>query len=116
MAAGVHWIKDGKLKDPPTNGGPGGLDERMLLHREGYVKVLESESGTIVRWAMFTSNWASLYFVMEWIHGTLGPYQLQYYSAGWFTERFEQAWEASDRIHQLIYKSDVHLSQTVYIQ
>ncbi len=116
MAAGVHWVKDGKLKDPPTNGGPGGLDERMLLHREGYVKVLESESGTIVRWAMFTSNWASLYFVMEWIHGTLGPYQLQYYSAGWFTERFEQAWEASDRIHQLIYKSDVHLSQTVYIQ
>jgi hypothetical protein len=50
---------------------------------------------------MFTSNWASLYFAMEWIHGTLGPYQLQYYSAGWFTDRFEQAWEASDRIHQL---------------
>ena len=116
MAVGVHWIKDGKLVAPPGEGGPVALDERALLHREGYVKLLESESGTTVRWAMFSSNWASLYYAMEWIHGALGPYQLQYYSAGWFTERFEQAWEASDRIHQLVHKSDVHLSQTVYIQ
>ena len=32
------------------------------------------------------------------------------------TSAIEHAWEASDRIHQLIHKSDVHLSQTVYIQ
>lgn len=116
MAEVVQWIKDGRIKQLPTNNGPGSPDERALLHREGYVKLLENESGTIIRWAMFSSNWASLYFAMEWVHGALGHYQLQYYSAGWFTERFEQAWEASDRIHQLIHKSDVHLSQTVYIQ
>ena len=116
MAEVVHWIKDGKIKAPPGEGGLGSSEERALLHREGYVKTLESGTGTIVRWAMFSSNWASLYYALEWIHGALGPYQLQYYSAGWFTERFEQAWEASDRIHQLIHKSDVHLSQTVYIQ
>jgi hypothetical protein len=52
----------------------------------------------------------------EWIHGAPGPFQLQYYSAGWFNERYEHAWEASDRILQLVQKSDVHLSQTVYIQ
>ena len=116
MAAGTHWVRHGKIVDPPGDGGPGRIDERALLHREGYVKLLESETGTIVRWTMFSSNWASLYFTMEWLHGARGPYQLQYNSACWFTEHFEQAWEASDRIHQLVHKSDVHLSQTVYIQ
>jgi hypothetical protein len=91
-------------------------DERTLLHRQGCVKITENETGCIVRWAMFSANWASLFYVMEWIHGAQGPFQLQYNSAGWFNERYEHAWEASDRIDQLIYKSDVHLSQTVYIQ
>lgn len=91
-------------------------DERWLLHRQGFVKIVESNTGTIVRWAMFSANWASLYFASEWIHGAIGPFQLQYHSAGWFNERYEHAWEASERIDQLIYKSDVQLSQTVYIQ
>lgn len=91
-------------------------DERELLHRQGHVKVTEGETGTVMKWAMFSANWASLYYVMDWIHGAAGPFQLQYYSAGWFNERYEHAWEASDRVDQLVYKSDVHLSQTVYIQ
>ncbi len=115
MMAGVHWVKDGKIQPLPGLGGPAAADERTLLHREGYVKLIESDMGTTVRWAMFSANWASLYFAMEWVHGALGPYQLQYYSAGWFNERYEHAWEAADRIHHLIHKSDVHLSQTVYI-
>ena len=94
---------------PPSN-------ERALLHREGYVKITVDETGVTIRWAMFSANWASLYFVSEWVHGERGPFTLQYHSAGWFNERLEQAWEVSDRINQLIQKSDVHLSQTVYIQ
>ena len=116
MAAGVHWVAHGKMQPPPEAADGKALDERTLLHREGYVKIIENDTGTTVRWAMFSANWASLYFVMEWIHGASGPFQLQYNSAGWFNERFEHAWEAADRIHQLIHKSDVHLSQTVYIQ
>ena len=116
MAAGVLWVKDGRFQSPQLPAGATALDERALLHRESFVKITEDETGTTMRWAMFTSNWASLYFAIEWIHGALGPYQLQYYSAGWFNERYEHAWEAADRIHHLIHKSDVHLSQTVYIQ
>ena len=116
MAEVVHWIKDGKIKAPPGEGGPARSEERALLHRESYVKTLESETGTIVRWAMFSSNWASLYFAMEWIHGAFGPFQLQYHSAGWFNERYDHAWQATERIHHLIHKSDVHLSQTVYMK
>ena len=116
MAAGLHWIANGRIQPPPDLGGKPDVDERTLLHREGYVKIVESDTGTTVRWAMFSANWASLYFVMEWIHGAAGPFQLQYYSAGWFNERFDHPWEAAGRIHHLIHKSDVHLSQTVYIQ
>jgi hypothetical protein len=116
MAEAVHWVAHGRLK-PATELRAGERpDERALLHREGFVKIVESETGTTVRWAMFSANWAALYFVMDWIHGAIGPFQLQYYSAGWFNERYDHAWEASDRIHHLIHKSDVHLSQTVYIQ
>lgn len=116
MTAAVHWVANGKIESQPETKGAQGPDERALLHREGYVKIVESDTGTTIRWAMFSANWASLYFVMEWIHTAVGPFQLQYYSAGWFNERFDHAWEAVDRIHHLIHKSDVHLSQTVYIQ
>ncbi len=116
MAEAIHWVAHGRLQPAMDLRGGEKLDERALLHREGYVKIVESETGTTVRWAMFSANWASLYFVMDWIHGAIGPFQLQYYSAGWFNERYDHAWEASSRIHHLIHKSDVHLSQTVYIQ
>lgn len=116
MAEAIHWVAHGRLQTATELRGGERLDERALLHREGCVKIVESETGTTVRWAMFSANWASLYFVMDWIHGAIGPFQLQYYSAGWFNERYDHAWEASDRIHHLIHKSDVHLSQTVYIQ
>ncbi|MFN4141671.1 hypothetical protein [Aestuariivirga sp.] len=115
MASEVHWVNDGRFQ--PELEKPGAAaDERALLQRQGYVKIVESDTGTTVRWSMFSANWASLFFVTEWIHGARGPFQLQYYSAGWFNERYEHSWEAADRIHHLIYKSDVHLSQTVYIQ
>ncbi|WP_421695419.1 hypothetical protein [Aestuariivirga sp.] len=89
--------------------------ERDLLQREGYVKISESEQGTTVRWSMFSRNWSSLFFAAEWLQSAFGPFHLQYYSAGWFNERHEQPWAAANRIHHLLHKSDVHLSQTVYI-
>lgn len=110
MSSQIHWVSKGSLQPPPS-----GMDERELLHRQGFVKIEQDDNGTTVKWTMFSSNWASLYFAMEWIHCTPGPYHLNYYSAGWFTERYDTAWEAADRMSQLIYKSDIHLSRTVYI-
>jgi len=115
MLKGVHWILNGRVQPAPEGAeGPG--VERDLLLRHGFVKITESGSGTTLRWGMFAANWASLYFAAEWVHGALGPFHLQYYSAGWFNERYDYAHGASDRIHHLIHKSDVHLSQTVYIR
>ena len=117
MARCVHWVLDGRAVPPPPEAESGSpMDERDLLQRAGYVKLVENEQGTTIRWSMFSRNWASLYFTAEWLQGVLGPFHLQYYSAGWFNERHEQPWAAADRIHHLLHKSDVHLSQTVYIR
>lgn len=110
MSTQVHWVSRGALQPPPQ-----GVDERELLHRQGFVKITQDSNGTTVKWTMFSSNWASLYFAMEWIHCSPGPFHLHYYSAGWFNERHESAMEAAERMTQLIYKSDIHLSRTVYI-
>ncbi|MCA3560576.1 MAG: hypothetical protein IOC82_06045 [Aestuariivirga sp.] len=116
MATCVHWVLDGRIVPPPPQAeGDPVIDERDLLQRTGFVKMTGSEQGTSIRWSMFSRNWASLYFAAEWLQGAFGPYQLQYYSAGWFNERHEQPWSAAGRIHHLIHKSDVHLSKTVYI-
>ncbi len=114
MVSGIHWISKGVLTPPPPNAETI-AGERELLHRQGFIKIVQDENGTAIKWAMFTANWASLYFVMEWIHCCPGPYHLSFHSAGWFHEKYATAAETSDRIKQLVYKSDIHLSRTVYI-
>lgn len=115
MARGVHWISNGRTCPAPGEvSSPAG--ERQALQRQGFVKIVENEAGTTLRWSMFAANWSSLFFVAEWVHGATGPFHLQYYSAGWFNERFDHAHAAAERIRHLIQKSDVHLSQTVYIR
>lgn len=117
MATCIHWVQDGRIVPaPPEAERATAIQERDLLQRHGFVKLVESEEGTTIRWSMFSRNWASLYFAAEWLQGAFGPYQLQYYSAGWFNERHDQPWMAADRLHHLLHKSDVHLSQTVYIR
>lgn len=114
MASGVQWVSDGRLRPPPEVP-PSPAEERALLQRHGMVKILANESGTTLRWSMFSANWSSLYFVAEWVNGAFGPFHLQFYCAGWFNERYDEAREASRRIQHLIHKSDVQLSQSVYI-
>lgn len=115
MATSIHWLLDGRIVPPPPEAAGGPQAERDLL-RGGFVRVVESEQGTAIRWRMFSRNWASLYLAAEWLHGAFGPFQLQYYSAGWFNERHADARAAAGRIEQLIHKSDIHLSQAVYMR
>lgn len=116
MAKGEYWVLNGRIISGSELAALEASDERELLQRRGYVKITENEQGTTIRWSMFCANWSSLVFVSEWVLGAFGPVQLQYYSAGWFNERHENVAAAAGRIDQLIQKSDVHLSQTVYIQ
>ena len=100
MATCIYWILDGRIAPPPPAAEAGTpVEERDLLQRTGFVKITAGEQGTTIRWSMFSRNWASLFFAAEWLQGCFGPYQLQYYSAGWFNERHDEPWAAADRIH-----------------
>jgi hypothetical protein len=109
------WIAKGQIVPEP---GPGELEEAAdadRIHRRGHVRINVSPSGTEISWAVFAPNWASLYFAMEWLATTPGPYVLRYFLAGWFEESFRSVDEAASRISQIISKSDVHLMSRVYV-
>jgi len=83
MVSCIHWVLEGRIVPPPAAAeGCSQIEERDLLQRTGFVKMVESAQGTTVRWSMFSLNWASLFFVAEWLQGAFGPYNLQYYSSG----------------------------------
>jgi hypothetical protein len=111
------WIDQGRIAGelPSIAGGAAGED--FAIHRNGLVKLTFSkETGTTVSWAVFSPNWASLYYVMECLHRYPAPYHLQYYLAGWFNETVADARPARERIHALIAKSDVHLLARTYVK
>jgi hypothetical protein len=110
------WISKGCLvpKPEPEDGKP--LPERTLLDRYNLVKVTASPKGATIKWFAFGANWASLYFAKEWIGTFPGPYTLNYYMSGWFTEKYDDPLDARDRIDTLIAKSDLHLSSRIYTQ
>jgi hypothetical protein len=110
------WIEKGVLVPRPEFRAAPGMSERALLDRGNLVKVTVDESGVWVKWHAFGANWASLYFAKEWIGTFRGPYTLQYYISGWFTETIADAAQARDRIDHLIGKSDLHLSSRIYMR
>jgi hypothetical protein len=108
------WIKEGRVVDAAD---PGDSTDTAAIRRRGLVRVTMShEAGTTVSWAVLAPNWASLYYVMESLQGYPGPYRLQYYLAGWFSETIAGPRAARDRIHALIGKSDVHLLTRTYVK
>lgn len=110
------WISKGCLVSKPDFKDGRSLPERIFLDRNNLVKVSSGETGTTIKWHAFGANWASLFFAKEWLQTFPGPYTLNYYMSGWFSETLADPVDARDRIDQLIAKSDMHLSSRVYIQ
>lgn len=114
MDRSVRWVGNGGFL-PPSDAPFADEDDRALIHRRGLVQVVLGREGVTLRWSLFAAGWSSLYAISEWVLGLRGPFQLQYYAAGWFNERYDDRWIVSRRIEHLIHKSDVHLSQRIYI-
>lgn len=108
------WIANGRLASPPESLGETGLPERVLLDRNNVVNATVDESGVTIKWHAAAANWASLHFVKAWIRAHAGPFTLHYYLSGWFTETLDDASAASNRIAEIMSKSDVHLSSRIY--
>ena len=86
------------------------------MQRSGGVYVNTGQNGTVVRWAMFASNWASLYYVVETLFGLPGPYTFEFFLSGWFTQTVNDPKEAYLRLQDLIAKSDIHLRQKTFVK
>ena len=116
MESQEFWIAKGELVPPPYEECSSAGIQHERLHRRGHARVKVSAAGTEISWAVFAPNWASLYFAIEWLATTPGPYILRYFLSGWFEESFHELTEACNRIDQIIAKSDLHLTSRVYVK
>ena len=82
---------NGELVEELDRVGLEGWDEAALLDRKGVVRVTAGTQGTTIRWSVFSGNWSSLYFAMDWLLNRPGPITLQYYLMGWFIETFKES-------------------------
>jgi hypothetical protein len=110
------WIANGHSIARPAGPGEAGLPERVLLDRRNLVKATAGDDGVTIKWHAGAANWTSLHFVKGWIGARTGPFTLQYYLSGWFTETLDDVQAARDRIAMIMSKSDVHLSSRVYVK
>lgn len=88
--------------------------ERSLLQQKNHVKIEVSSSRVTIKWYMAVANWASLYFVKDWISAYHGPFDLMFFNSGWFEETYETSVSAKRRIAILIQKSDIRLTAKAY--
>jgi len=110
------WIDKGTFCQRPTRPDGGVISDRKLLHDYSLVKLETGSNGTHVSWVMFGANWASLYFLREFIVTCVAPITLHYFNAGWFEETIDSSVDAASRIDTLILKSDVRFSERVYLK
>jgi hypothetical protein len=115
MDGTAYWVVNGKVDiDPFSN--PHIDNPDQLMQRSGGVHVSTGRKGTVVRWAMFASNWASLYYVAETLCSLPGPYTFEFFLSGWFTQTVNDPTDAYLRLHDLIVKSDIHLRQKTFVK
>jgi hypothetical protein len=110
------WISGGRIVDRPTkpNGEP--VSERQLLHASDFVKLQTGTSGTRIEWVMFSANWSSLIFVIDFMMSCTAPITLRYFNVGWFEETLGTAESARDRIEAIMAKSDIRFAQRAYTE
>jgi hypothetical protein len=116
MSSQEFWIHKGGLVPRPDEIAGQPMSDKQLLALCGFVRVVRDENGTEVSWYCNAPNFASLYFAKEWIGTFAGPYRLNYFLSGWFTEEHEDPAIARNRIDQLIAKSDTLLTSRVYVK
>ena len=109
-------IKDGRLLPQPAGVVAQPAAERTRGEEHNIVRASVDDGAVNLRWYTFGRNWASLFFAHQWIEVFPGPYAFNYHVSGWFSETYDNLTDAGDRLLDLIGKSDVHLSSSVYIQ
>ena len=109
-----YWVSEGRMVPRPSDEHGVLCTDRILLQQKNHVKIEVDKSAITIHWYMSSANWASLFFISQWISSFEGPFKLVFFNAGWFEETYATASKTSQRIDQLIAKSDVRLSARVF--
>ncbi len=112
----ISWILNGELTHVLPESMGVSSSELKLLGRNGIIKITETDDGVEFKWALFSANWASMYYLIESLHLFSAPITFRYFLSGWFSETIDTAEEAISRAKQLLAKSDVHVSQHTFVQ
>jgi hypothetical protein len=115
MSGTAYWIVNGRVNDDPFTS-TGHDNPEQLMQRGGGVFVATSRNGTVVRWAMFSSNWSSLYYVSEILPTLPAPYSFEFFLSGWFAQTIDDPKQAAIRLQELVVKSDIHLRQKTHVK
>jgi hypothetical protein len=115
MSGTAFWIVNGKVNNDPFNT-TGNDNPEALMQRAGAVFVATGRRGTVIRWAMFASNWSSLYYVSESLATLPAPYTFEFFLSGWFSQTISEPYQAVARLQDLVVKSDIHLRQKTYVK
>ncbi len=115
MSGTAFWVVNGKVNDDPFNT-TGQDSPEALMQRAGAVFVATGKRGTTVRWAMFASNWSSLYYVGEMLATLPAPYTFEFFLSGWFSQTVNEPYQAVARLQELVVKSDIHLRQKTHVK
>ena len=70
------WVCEGNIVPRPYDEFGKPCSERSLLQQKNHVKIEVSSSRVTIKWYMAVANWASLYFVKDWISAYHGPFDL----------------------------------------
>jgi len=108
------WIGSGRLMPHPRASTGTLIPSEYVIRKMGGVHITVDDNGTTMRWDMSSANWSSLYFAREWLPNMPAPYALKFFNAGWFTETLPAPDGLRDRIHALITRADMHLSDRVF--
>jgi hypothetical protein len=109
-----YVIRDGQVLNKEAADAAAHLSPEQMDRHNLVMAVVEGGAVTL-RWFASGRNWASLFVASEWIESFPGPYSLNYYVSGWFRETFVNCIDARERLFDLIAKSDVHLSSSIYV-
>ena len=115
MSGTAFWIVNGRVDNDPFNT-TGQDNPEALMQHAGAVFVASGRRGTVIRWAMFASNWSSLYCVSEMLATLPGPYTFEFFLSGWFSQSVTEPQQAVARLQELVVKSDIHLRQKTHVK
>ena len=112
----ISWIIGGRLSHVLPADLANSQSESSILADNGAVKIIETPEGVTFKWVVFAANWMSLYSLIELLYLYDGPFVLNYFLSGWFSEKIESRDDVKTRLAQLIAKSDVFVSQHTYVR